>query len=64
MEDGLNGVILANSMLLSTWLNKTIDLPFDDELFYEELKKRIAVSRLKTGEASFADLEGTYGGTK
>ena len=45
VEDGLNGVILANSMLLSTWLDKTIDLPFDDELFYEELKKRIAVSK-------------------
>jgi predicted dehydrogenase len=45
VEDGLNGVILANSMLLSTWLGKTIDLPFDDELFYEELKKRIAVSK-------------------
>ncbi len=45
VADGLNGVILANSMLLSTWLDKTIDLPFDDELFYEELKKRIAVSK-------------------
>lgn len=45
VEDGLNGVILANSMLLSTWLGKTIDLPFDDELFYEELKKRIAISK-------------------
>ena len=45
VADGLNGVILANPMLLSTWLDKTIDLPFDDELFYEELKKRIAVSK-------------------
>ena len=45
VEDGINGVILANSMLLSSWLGKTIDLPFDDELFYEELKKRIAVSK-------------------
>jgi predicted dehydrogenase len=43
-EDGLCGVMLANAMLLSTWLDKEIDLPFDDELFYEELKKRIAVS--------------------
>ena len=45
VEDGINGVILANSMLLSTWLGKTVDLPFDDELFYEELKKRIAISK-------------------
>ena len=43
-SDGLNGVQLANAMLLSTWLEKDISLPIDDELFYEELKKRIAVS--------------------
>ena len=43
-SDGLNGVQLANAMLLSTLLDKDISLPIDDELFYEELKKRIAVS--------------------
>ncbi len=46
-EDGINGVRLANAMLLSEWLGKEIELPFDDHLFYEELKKRIATSRLK-----------------
>jgi len=44
-RDGIKGVALANAMLLSTWLNKSIELPFDDELFYEELKKRIAISK-------------------
>ena len=44
-RDGIKGVMLANAMLLSTWLNKSIDLPFDDELFFEELKKRIAISK-------------------
>lgn len=44
-SDGINGVRLANAMLLSTWLNQDITLPFDDELFYEELKKRIAISK-------------------
>jgi len=44
-RDGINGVRLANAMHLSTWLNKEIELPFDDELFLEELKKRIAVSK-------------------
>ena len=43
--DGLNGVELANAMLLSTWLDKEIEIPFDDEFFYEELKKRIAISK-------------------
>ena len=44
-KDGICGVMLANAMLLSTWLDKEIELPFDDELFYEELKKRIATSK-------------------
>ena len=44
-EDGIYGVMLANAMLLSTWLDKDITLPFDDEQFYDELKKRIAVSK-------------------
>ena len=44
-KDGIYGVQLANAMLLSTWLDKEIELPFDDEFFYEELKKRIATSK-------------------
>ena len=47
-EDGLNGVMLANAMHLSSWLDKEITLPIDDELFYAELKKRIAISRPHT----------------
>ncbi len=43
-SDGLAGVELANAMLLSTWLDKDITLPIDDQLFWEELQKRIAVS--------------------
>ena len=44
-SDGIHGVELANAMLLSTWLDKEVTIPFDDELFYEELKKRIATSK-------------------
>jgi predicted dehydrogenase len=29
--DGLNGVMLANAMLLSAWTDEWVDLPFDDE---------------------------------
>ncbi len=45
--DGLAGVQLANAMHLSSWLNITITLPIDDNLFYEELKKKIAVSKIR-----------------
>ena len=47
-KDGLAGVQLANAMHLSSWLGQTVSLPIDDELFYEELKKRIAVSKVRT----------------
>ena len=62
-EDGLAGVTLANAMHLSTWLDKEITLPFDDELFFKELKKRIAVSKPRenvTESASPKNLSGTY----
>ena len=45
--DGLAGVQLANAMHLSSWLGESVTLPINDELFYEELKKRIAVSRVR-----------------
>ncbi len=44
-SDGLLGVELANAMLLSAWENREVTLPIDDDHFYEELKKRIAVSK-------------------
>ena len=44
-EEGLNGVELMDAMLLSTWLDKPVNLPIDEELYIEELKKRIATSR-------------------
>ena len=47
-KDGLAGVQLANAMHLSSWLGESVTLPINDELFYEELKKRIAVSKVRT----------------
>ncbi len=43
-SDGLAGVELANAMHLSSWLEREVTLPIDDELFWNELQKRIAVS--------------------
>ena len=47
-RDGLAGVQLANAMHLSSWLGESVTLPINDELFYDELKKRIAVSKVRT----------------
>ncbi|MDF2587848.1 MAG: dehydrogenase [Anaerocolumna sp.] len=40
-EEGMNGVRLASAMLLSGWLKKEVDYNFDDDLYIEELNKRI-----------------------
>lgn len=62
-EEGLQGLMLSNAMHLSAFLGKPVELPFDEALFYEELKKRIATSRRKADrEAVFADTSHSYGG--
>ena len=40
--DGINGVNLANAILLSSWLGKEVELPVDEDLYLEELNKKIA----------------------
>lgn len=41
-EDGINGVNLANSSQLSSWLGKEVPNPCDPELYASELNKLIA----------------------
>lgn len=41
-SDALNGVQLANAMHLSTWLDRTVELPLDGDLFLKELDRRRA----------------------
>ena len=63
--EGINGLMLSNAMHLSAWLGKEVSLPIDEDLFYEELMKRVATSRRKTtGKTVFADTAKSYGGTK
>ena len=64
-EEGINGVKLANSMLLSSWLGEKVTLPLDNDLYYEELMKRVATSRRKTNVREVvADTSKTFGGVK
>ena len=44
-EEGIKGLTLSNAIMLSSWLNKTVELPLDEDLFYDELMKRAATSR-------------------
>ena len=63
--EGLKGVILSNAMHLSDFLGREVEIPFDEDLYYEELMKRVATSKKKENvTATFADTNGTYGGAK
>ena len=64
-SEGINGLTLSNAMHLSAFLGREVELPLDEDAYYEELMKRVATSRRKTGgSAVFADTKDTYGGTK
>ncbi len=58
--EGINGVELANAMLLSTWTDDWVDIPVDEDLYYEELQKRVANSKAKEGQGQVMDVKGTF----
>lgn len=59
-SEGINGLILSNAMFLSSWLDKTVEIPFDEDLFLEELNKRRKKSKKKEGSGKVFSTEGTY----
>ncbi len=64
-KEGINGLTISNAMHLSAWLGKMVDIPFDDELYYTELMKRVATSRRKENVTEVvADTDSSYAGTK
>lgn len=63
--EGIYGLTLSNAMHLSSWLGKEITLPFDEDLYYNELMKRVATSKRKENvNEVLADTSNTYGGAK
>jgi predicted dehydrogenase len=59
--EGINGLTVSNAMHLSSWLQKPVELPLDEDLFLSELNKRIATSRLKTGaDGKVLSVGGTF----
>lgn len=60
-EEGINGLLISNAMHLSAWLKKEIEIPFDEDLYYRELMKRVKMSRRKQEVKNIvADTSGTY----
>ena len=63
-REGLYGLTISNAMHLSSWLGETVSLPFDAQLYYTELMKRVETSRAKSNvQEVVADTENTYLGT-
>ena len=59
-REGIRGLTLSNAMHLSGWLNKPVEIPFDEDLFQRELDKRRKTSRRKEGGDITFSTEGTY----
>lgn len=61
-EEGINGLTLSNAMHLSSWTQKPVTIPFDEDQFLELLNERRASSKAKENvqEVTFS-TEGTYG---
>jgi predicted dehydrogenase len=58
-REGIRGVELANAMMLSTWTDDWVNIPVDEERFYEELQKRVAKSKTKEG-GKVMNVDGTF----
>ncbi len=62
-HEGINGLTISNSMHLSAWTGKTIDVAnFDHDLYEAELMKRVATSRRKvsTKATTAGDMNDTF----
>ena len=58
--EGIRGLTLSNAMYLSSWLNDTVEIPFDEDRFLQELNRRRATSRKKEDKGIVFSTEGTY----
>lgn len=59
-REGIRGLTLSNAMHLSSWLKHPVEIPFDEDLFLQELEKRQKQSKKKTVKEITFTTEGTY----
>jgi predicted dehydrogenase len=61
-REGIRGLMLSNAMHLSAFTGKAVSLPFNEQLFKDELMKRVAISgRKENVNEMVADISSTYG---
>ena len=60
--EGIHGLELSNAMHLSSWLEKPVSLPIDEDLFLEKLNEHRANSKKKENVQDITfDTTGSYG---
>ena len=59
-QEGIRALMLSNAMFLSSWLDQTVELPVDEDVFVRELDKRRALSKQKKDTGIVFDTTGTY----
>lgn len=60
-EEGIKSLMVANAMYLSGWLNETVSLPIDEDLFLSELNKKRQNSTFKKQTKDvISDLSGSF----
>lgn len=59
--EGINGLSIANAMILSSETGKWVELPNDGEEFWALLQEKIKTSRNKEDAGIVFDTEGSYG---
>lgn len=59
--DGIKGLEISNAMHLSSWIDNWVDIPVDEDAFYNELKKRIETSTFKKKKQDITmDVDDTF----
>ena len=60
-NEGIHGLELSNAMHLSAWTDSWVDLPIDEDLFYEKLQEQVKKSTIKkAGADRTMDVSGTF----
>lgn len=60
--EGINGLTISNAAFLSSWLEKTVELPIDADLYYDMLQEKIKNSNFVkvVNEQTVTDMSSTY----
>ncbi len=60
-EEGIRGLQISNAMHLSSWLDRMVDVPVDEDLFHEMLMQKVSQSeRKKPTREIILDTDGSY----